>query len=92
MSDVLKGRGTLISQWPPNLKIEVSYELRFSPYIRAKRSGLPLVGGVNAEVTCLQAVDGSRIPEGNWELKTEDGETILLSNIGGEWDVMAGVR
>jgi hypothetical protein len=40
----------------------------------------------------LQAVDGSRIPEGNWELKTEDGETILLSNIGGEWDVMAGVR
>ena len=50
----------------------------------------PPVAKHTAEVSFVKAVDGNFIPEGRYQLKTEDGEYIHVKNLGIAWSVLSG--
>ena len=69
-------------------EIEVDYEVHFYTSLRAVRGGFPPVVERNAEVLSVRGIDGRDIPEGHYELQTDD-EHIRLNHLGGGvWAVL----
>lgn len=89
MDEVKKGEGHLISRANPHQQFRVGYHIDIHTFLEDVRSGLPPVARMKANVRFVRSTENANIPEGDYNLHTED-EIIHLSNLGiGGWNMLA---
>jgi hypothetical protein len=85
MLEVIEGKGRLEATTPPEKIWEVSYRFEFTTRI-VKKPGLPRVASKGENRGVVESLDGKPIPEGDYQLQTEDGEILHVQNVGlGNW-------
>ena len=86
MEERLTGKGVLTNG---NQKWNVDYDFVITTEL-ITRHGFPPVSGHSTSIGSVTAAGGARLPDGYYQLATQDGESIRVKNNGlGQWTILA---
>ena len=85
MDERLTGKGVLSSgdkQW------NVDYDFVITTSV-VRKSGFPAVQGRSSSIGSVSATDGASLPEGYYQLRTDDEHIRVKNNGLGQWTILA---
>jgi hypothetical protein len=84
-----EGNGKLRGIRTPMTEFDVLYEFTIVEHV-IRRPGFPPAPGHTDTGGTVRSINGQFIPEGIYQLETEDGQSLRVTNLGlGEWRVLA---
>jgi hypothetical protein len=90
MNERIEGQGRLETMEPPEKVWQVSYRFDITTHVMRK-PGFPPVGTQRDSRGTIQALEEKPIPEGVYQLHTDD-EILRVKNVGlGTWVILASV-
>lgn len=88
MHERIEGQGRLETIEPPEKVWQVSYRFDITTNV-VRKPGFPAVAGRRDSRGIIESLDGQPIPEGVYQLHTDD-EILRVQNVGlGTWVILA---
>jgi hypothetical protein len=87
MQETLEGTGKLRRIGFPLLEVEVTYRIEITTHV-THQPGFPTITRKSSQGV-VRAIANEHLPQGHYELETQDGETVKLQNIG-TWHILTG--